>query len=209
MPVSLGILLVLSGLGIMGFGLFLFYAWLPVLYAIFGFDIGLLIGSSLSGDLGALAITLGIIGAVIFAAAAYLLEPYRRMLLGLLGGAAVSLSLAYLFSLDQLLGGWLRFVLAILGGSIGAFLVPRVFDVLVVAASALAGATMVTLGMHTILPSVGLLDRAGGPLPTILITLVLAAVGISWQVSNIQNWVRGEPLSGAKASRAQSAKRQR
>jgi hypothetical protein len=33
---SFAVLLILGGLGIMAFGLFLFYAWLPLFYALFG-----------------------------------------------------------------------------------------------------------------------------------------------------------------------------
>ena len=41
---SFGMLLILCGLGIMGFGLFIFYAWLPLFYGLLGFEIGLLLG---------------------------------------------------------------------------------------------------------------------------------------------------------------------
>jgi hypothetical protein len=50
------VLMILTGLVIMSFGLFLFYAWLPLLYALVGFDIGLLLGRSITGDVGATAI---------------------------------------------------------------------------------------------------------------------------------------------------------
>jgi hypothetical protein len=40
---SFGVLLILCGLAVMAFGLFLFYAWLPILYGLFGLDIGLLL----------------------------------------------------------------------------------------------------------------------------------------------------------------------
>jgi hypothetical protein len=53
------ILLILAGLAILNYGIFLFYAWLPVLYGLFGFEIGMLLGRSMTGDVGALAITLG------------------------------------------------------------------------------------------------------------------------------------------------------
>jgi hypothetical protein len=46
------ILSVIAGLAIMSFGLLLFYAWLPLCYGLFGFDIGLLLGRSLTGDVG-------------------------------------------------------------------------------------------------------------------------------------------------------------
>ena len=38
------ILLIVTGLAVMGLGLLLFYAWLPFLYGFVGFDIGLLFG---------------------------------------------------------------------------------------------------------------------------------------------------------------------
>jgi hypothetical protein len=76
---SFGVLLILCGLAIMGFGLFLFYAWLPILYGLFGLDIGLLLGQWLSGEVGVVAFVLGIIGAVALFGATYALEPYRRV----------------------------------------------------------------------------------------------------------------------------------
>jgi predicted esterase len=105
MLLSFGVLLILCGLAVMTFGLFLFYAWLPILYALFGFDIGLLLGQWLSGEVGVFAFVLGVIGAVIFFSATYALEPYRRVLIGFSGGALLTLSLAYLLGLDHLIGG--------------------------------------------------------------------------------------------------------
>ena len=69
------LLMILTGLVIMSFGLFLFYAWLPLLYALVGFDIGLLLGRSITGDVGATAIVLGIAGAAILGAASYFSNP--------------------------------------------------------------------------------------------------------------------------------------
>ena len=72
-------LLVLAGLAIMGFGIFLFYAWLPFLYGLFGVEIGLLLGRWLTGGIGLVAIIFGIVSAVILFCAVYIIEPYRRM----------------------------------------------------------------------------------------------------------------------------------
>ena len=44
MSVLGALLLILAGLAIMAFGIFLFYAWLPVLYGLFGLEIGLILG---------------------------------------------------------------------------------------------------------------------------------------------------------------------
>ena len=55
MSLTFGLLMLVTGLAIMAFGLFLFYAWLPLLYALIGLDIGLLLGRTLTGDVGATA----------------------------------------------------------------------------------------------------------------------------------------------------------
>ena len=65
----------------MAFGLLLFYAWLPLFYGLVGLDIGLLLGRSLTGDVGSIAIILGVLCALVLAGAAYSIEPYRRILL--------------------------------------------------------------------------------------------------------------------------------
>jgi hypothetical protein len=139
-------LLILAGLAIMNFGIFLFYAWLPVLYGLFGFEIGLLFGRLLTGDVGAVAIILGVVGAVVLFGASYALEPYRRILIGLSAGAAVGLAVAYLLGLDHIIGGVLGIVLAVVGAVIGASLVPRYFDAFIIGASAFGGAAMLMAG---------------------------------------------------------------
>src|SRR5262245_55761152 len=128
MSFSLGVLLILCGLGIMAYGLYLFYAWLPILYGIFGFEIGLLLGQWLCGNLVLLAYVLGIVGAVALFCATYILEPYRRVLIGFSSGALITLALAYLLGLDRVLGGFLGTVLTVAGGLVGAFIVPQIFD---------------------------------------------------------------------------------
>jgi hypothetical protein len=60
---------VVTGLAIMLFGLFLFYAFLPLLFAFIGFDIGLLLGRWLTGDIGLIAIVLATVAAGILAVA--------------------------------------------------------------------------------------------------------------------------------------------
>jgi hypothetical protein len=191
-----GILSILAGLAIMAFGLLLFYAWLPVFYGLFGFDIGLLLGRSLTGDVGVLAIVLGIIGAIILAVAAYTLEPYRRILLGVSGGVFLGLALATLFDLDGPGGGVLGALLAVVGGVIGASVVPRYFDSFIIVASAFGGAVLLMAGAHLLLPGVGLFDRGSGDVIPRLLTIVLTLIGIGWQSSNIAKWVRRAPTAG-------------
>jgi hypothetical protein len=189
-------LLVLAGLAIMGFGIFLFYAWLPFLYGLFGLEIGLLLGRWLTGGIGLVAIIFGIVSAVILFCAAYFLEPYRRILLGLSAGAMVGLSIAAVFGLDHFLGGVIGVILAVVGAAIGAIIVPRYFDAFVIVSSAFAGAAMVLAGAHWLFPGVGLFDRAAGCLMPALELFVLSVIGIAWQFKNIAAWVRPQPLYG-------------
>jgi hypothetical protein len=195
MSLAIGLLMILTGLAIMAFGLFMFYAWLPLLYALVGFDAGLLLGRAFTGDVGTTAIVLGITGAFILGAASYFLEPYRRVLLGVSGGILFGLSVAAAFGLDGWLGGFFGRVLALLCGAIGGLLVPRFFDLFVIGASAVSGAAMVMTGANHILPGIGFFDRAaGGVLPS-LVTIILAVAGVSWQRSNIAKWVHTAPIS--------------
>jgi len=196
MSIAGGLLMILTGLVVMAFGLFLFYAWLPLLYGLVGFDIGILLGRSITGDVGTVAILLGIAVAVLLGAASYFLEPYRRILLGVAGGVLFGLSLAAAFDLDAIFGGFFGRMLAVICGIIGGFLVPRFFDLFVIGASAISGAAIAMTGAHAIFPGVGLFDRAAGGILPALLTIVLAIVGVSWQYSNIAKWIDTFPNTG-------------
>lgn len=189
MLLSFGILLILCGLGIMGFGLFIFYAWLPLFYGLLGLEIGLLLGKWLTGDAGAIAIMLGVIGGLAAAASAYFLEPYRRILLGYWGGALVALSLASLLGMERIVGGVGGIFLAVAGGIVGAMLTSKYFDLFVIVASAFGGATLVVAGLQVPLLIAG--TSAGSLIPALL-TLVLTLIGVSWQLSNAAHW--GHPI---------------
>lgn len=189
---SFAILLILCGLGIMGFGLLLFYAWLPLLYGLFGFEVGLLLGKWLTADVGVVAFTLGIVGAVGSAGAAYFLEPYRRALVGFMGGAGLALALLSVFGLDRLLSGFSGVVLAVGGGLIGAAVALRYFDLFIVTASAFGGAALVVTGAQLLLPTPA--EPSGSFLPALL-AIILGVFGLRWQLSNIASWVRSEPAA--------------
>ena len=157
MSLAIGLLMIVTGLAIMAFGLFMFYAWLPLLYALIGFDVGLLLGRAFTGDVGTTTIVLGIVGAFILGASSYILEPYRRVLLGVSGGILFGLSVAAALGLDGWLGGFFGRVLALVCGAVGGLLVPRFFDLFVIGASAVSGAAMVMTGANHIFPSAGFL----------------------------------------------------
>lgn len=195
-PIIAGLLMVVTGLAIMSFGLFLFYAWLPLLYGLVGFDIGLLLGRSLTGTVGTTAIVLGVIGAILLGAASYFLEPFRRILIGVSGGLLIGFSIAALFGLDGLLGGFFGTLLAVVCGLIGGFVVPRVFDLFVIVASSFGGAVLLMTGANLLLPWAGIFDRTSGSFFPLLLTVVLAGLGVGWQFRNIEKWIRLIPHAG-------------
>ncbi len=189
-------LMILTGLVVMAFGLFLFYAWLPLLYGLVGFDIGILLGRSITGDIGTLSIVFGIILAIILGAASYFLEPYRRILLGVSAGFLFGLAVASALDLEVVLGGFFGRMLAFVCAIIGGLLVPRYFDLFIIGSSAVSGAAIAMTGAHALLPDVGLFDLASGNLLPALLAVVLALTGIGWQFSNIKTWGQSLPPNG-------------
>jgi len=186
MAFSFGLLLILCGIGIMGFGLLLFYAWLPIFYGLFGFEIGLLLGKWLTSDVGVTAIVLGIVAGIVFASAAYAIAPYKRALIGFAGGVMLVLAIASLLGLDRLMSGILGTMLALCGGIIGAIVATAFFDLFIVVVSAIGGATLIVTGAQLLLPSGA--APSDSFLPTLL-TAILAFFGARWQLSNIAKWI--------------------
>ena len=74
-----GLFLIIAGLGVMAFGLMIFYAMLPLFYAFFGYGVGYWLGSLVTsvapGEFSLVKLLFAIGGAILFALAAYLLEP--------------------------------------------------------------------------------------------------------------------------------------
>jgi hypothetical protein len=179
----------------MTFGLFLFYAWLPLLYALVGFDIGLLAGRLMTGEIGALAIILGVAGAIALGAASYFLEPYRRILLGVSGGFLFGLSIGLALGLENLLGGFFARALAFACALAGGIIVPRFFNPFVIGASAISGASLLMTGLHDLAPDFGLFDTASGNPLAVAALVILALIGVAWQVKNITAWIDMFPES--------------
>ena len=186
------ILMILTGLAIMSHGLFLFYFWLPLLYAILGFDIGMLLGRWITGDYGLTAFMLGVVGAVILAGASYFLEPYRRILLGVSGGVLVGVALAAALNFETMLGAFVSRILVLICGLLGGLIVPRYFNAFVVASTAFSGAVLTLAGLNYFLPGALFNLQGGGVLPA-LIAVVLTIAGIIWQSRNIATWVKMLP----------------
>lgn len=181
--------MILSGAALMAYGLFIFYAWLPILYGLIGFEIGVLLGSWLIGEVSWIVIVLGIVGALLLGGASYFLEPLRRILLGVSSGFMLGLAVAMVLGLDNSVGGIAGLVLATVFGFVGARVVPRWFDIFVVGASAVGGAAMVMNGAHSLFPGIALFDRSTGEFMPALLAFVLAVIGMIWQVRNISYWL--------------------
>ena len=187
------VLLIVVGLAVMGFGLFLFYAFLPLFYAFFGFGVGYSLGSYLAsampGDLSLIKLIFALGGSVVFAAGAYFWEPIRRILIGiglgsLLGGLAAS-------ALG--LTGFLGVVFMVVAAVICAGITLAVFEMFIVVASALGGAGLAIDGTHIIFQSLALdmFDRttiANGAVAPLLIWFVIAAIGMGWQITKMNRW---------------------
>jgi len=198
MNILLGILLVAWGLGLMAFGLWVFYALLPLWYGMFGGLLGFFIGTWITGGttgwFGSILIwTLAVVGAALFAGLAYQLEPFRRVLAGLLMGFSLGSLLAILFGG----GAFLTILFGGIGALIFAVLVPLFFDPMIIVGSAFSGAALLMDGIFLILPFLGfLVDRTNaannGNFLAIVVYLALGVVGMVWQLSNLQRWVKAE-----------------
>lgn len=187
-----GIFLVLVGAMSAGVGLLLFYTLLPLFYAIFGIGAGYWLGGiatgAPAGEMSVVKTIFAIAGGALFAASAYFLEPYRRVLIGIGLGSLVGASVASALGLTGILG----VVVVVVSAAIGTGITLAVFDIFVVIASAVGGAGLVVDGAHLLLPSAAILDRttivANGALLPWVIWVGLAAIGMAWQFAHLQRW---------------------
>ena len=186
-----GALLIVSGVAIMTFGLYLFYLFLPLFYFFFGLGVGYELGSFLTsapaGEMSLVKLIFACGGGVIFALGAYFLEPIRRILIGiglgsLLGGlVANALGLAGVFGI----------VIMIIAAAIGAGLTLAVFDRFIIIASAFGGAGLALDGAHQFFRSLDIFDRAtivDGAVAPAVIWMILSAIAVVWQFMNIKRW---------------------
>ncbi len=194
-----GIALIFVGLAAMGFGLFLFYALLPLFYAFFGLGVGYWFGSLLTGappgDGNLIKLFFAIGGAVLFAGGAYFLEPFRRILIGIGLGSLVGGLIASAIGVTGFLGA----VIMIVAGVIGAVITLAVFNPYIIVTSAFGGAGLAMDGLYLIFRSIGILDRttiADGALVPLIIWIVVGTVAMGWQFKNIEHWtVKARPAT--------------
>ena len=186
-----GISLILVGLAAMGFGLFLFYALLPLFYGFLGIGVGYWFGSLLTGappgDANLIKLFFAIGGGVLFAASAYFLEHFRRILIGIGLGSLIGGLIASALGVT----GFLGLAIMIVAGVIGAGITLAVFDAFIVVASALGGAGLAMDGLHLIFASIEILDRtaiANGAVVPLIIWIVAGTIAMGWQFMNIERW---------------------
>jgi hypothetical protein len=174
-------LLVGLGLALLGFGLSIFYAWLPLFYVLGGFEIGFLLGSLISGGGRSIPIILGLLG-ISIAGAAYLIEVPSRIVTGYLGGSMAALSLLSLLGLGENVG-WILGIISMIGGcAIGVTIPSRFFDAFVISVSALCGAALIVIGAQSLLSIVGT-PISGSVMPTLL-AASLTIIGMRFQSSH-------------------------
>ena len=194
-----GIALIFVGLAAMGFGLFLFYALLPLFYAFFGVGVGYWFGSLLTGappgDANLIKLFFAIGGAVLFGGSGYFLEPFRRILIGIGLGSLVGGLIASAIGLTGFLGA----TIMIVAGVIGAGLTLAMYDAFIVVTSAFGGAGLAMDGLHLIFGFTGILDRtaiANGAWLPLIIWIVAGTVAMGWQFKNIARWtVKARPTA--------------
>ena len=185
-----GFLLIISGLAAMGFGLFLFYALLPIFYAMFGIGVGYWFGSLVTGapegEMSLIKLLFGLSGGALFAGAAHFIEPFRRILIGIGLGALIGGLIASAIGLTGIVGT----IIMIVGAVIGAGITLAAFDRFIIVASAFGGAGLAMDGLHLILRNVDVLDRTDGGLIPILIWAFVGTLAMSWQLMNLAKWVK-------------------
>ena len=185
--------LIVVGIAAMGFGLMLFYALLPLFYALFGIGVGYWLGSLITstppGEMSFIKSLFAGGGAILFAAGAYFFEPFRRILIGIGLGSLLGALIASALGLTGFLGVTIMAIAAVLG----AFVTLAVFDTFVVVASAFGGAGLIMDGVHLLFRSWTLFDRsaiADGALAPLVIWLVAGAIAMGWQFMNVDKWNR-------------------
>ena len=189
--ILVALLMIGTGIGIMGFGIFLFYTFRPLFYAFIGAGIGLWFAGLFGWTTGLLPFIFALAGAIILALLTNFLAPFARIMLGILGGVLVGLAIASAFGW----GTFLSLALAVIGAVIGVFLVALFFDPFIIVVTAIGGAALVMDGIHKLIPGLDMVNRStiatGGWIP-LVVWIVLTAVGLGWQFANIRKWANAQ-----------------
>jgi hypothetical protein len=152
---------------------------------------------------GWLPFILAVAGGIGCALLAHLLEPVRRVLIGIQVGALLGFAVAGALGL----GPVLAIVVALVGAAVGGLLIRTVFDQVIVIASAISGAALVMDGASLIFPGLTILNRgaivSNGRWVALLIWVALAAAGVAWQFASFgwRDWARRAAGAGSGSER--------
>ena len=200
MTILNGLFLIVVGLGVMGFGLMLFYALLPLFYGFFGAGVGFWLGTLVTGtapeQMSWIKLLFALGGVIVFAGGAYFFEPFRRILIGIGLGSLLGGLIASALGLT----GFFGVVIMVVAAFIGAGITLAMFDTFIVVCSAFGGAGLAMDGGHLMFQSMNFLDRttiAGGAYTPLVIWAVLGAIAMGWQFMNIARWTsKARPTTG-------------
>lgn len=171
----------------MGFGLLLFYMILPLFYFFFGFGVGYELSALLGASGAATNLIVALGTGIAFGLAAYFLEPFRRILIGVGLGSLFGGLIADAAGLSGFIGGAIMFVTAMMG----VFVTLRMFDIFVIVSTAIGGAGMTLEGLSFIAPSLAIFDKSAiqqGAAAPFAIWLGLSLAGLAWQFKNLERW---------------------
>jgi|GEM_PF-426175 len=172
-PFLIGLLLVLAGLAGVFWGYRIFRILLPIIGGIAGY----LIAATLFPNNLFLAIVIGIILAVVLAILAYLAWSVMVTISGAILGGSLGAAIADGLNLWKgPLGTLLGWLLVLVLGAVGAWLVWKLRDEVVIILTAIVGAAFVASGLRAWFGSGVILSWLW-----VVLFIVLAAIGIAWQ----------------------------
>jgi hypothetical protein len=195
-----GIILILIGFLILAVGILIYYSLLPVFYGIAGAAGGYRLGLAITGNSptspGLTEIVLALLGALIFAVAAYFLNRLSYIVACALILALLVLSVCYAFNF----GNTITIILTVIGALVGAFLGATFYEPLIIVGTSFAGAALVMDGAHLLAPSINFLDRSNfntsNGLVALGIWVVLGLIGIYIQFNQLEKWHESGRVSG-------------
>jgi predicted flap endonuclease-1-like 5' DNA nuclease len=172
-PLLIGLLLVLAGLA----GVFWGYRIFRILLPIIGGVAGYLIAAALFPGSPFLAVVIGVILAVLLAILAYLAWSVMVTISGAVLGGSLGAAIADGLNLWKgPLGTLLGWILIVVLGAVGAWLVWKLRDEVVIILTSLVGAAFVASGLRVWFGSGVILSWLW-----IVIFVMLAVIGIAWQ----------------------------
>jgi uncharacterized protein DUF4203 len=178
------LLIILFGLivWLMGYGI-----W-RIALALMGAVYGFMIGTSLVGSEGMLAILIGVIAAIILALLAYFLWSVVALIYGMFLGMGIGAWAALVFNAKE--GGQTMSVFVIVGAILGLILALFLKDQVIMLATAFSGAAAVLYGARLMLP-ISRLTTGSNYLIGFIVWIVAGIIGYTIQSSLFSSRLTG------------------